>query len=70
MLGSDVSDLEIFDFDGESSTHGVVSTKVDTYQQHSQQRIGWKAPLLFKRARRRRGDKVECAGSSAYAPSA
>ncbi|WP_220084123.1 hypothetical protein, partial [Stenotrophomonas maltophilia] len=23
MLGSDVSDLEIFDFDGESSTHGV-----------------------------------------------
>ncbi|AVO31998.1 hypothetical protein C6Y55_19720 [Stenotrophomonas maltophilia] len=48
----------------------AVSTKVDTYQQHSRQRVGWKAPLLFKGARRRRGDKVECAGSSAYAPSA
>ncbi|MBN5026126.1 hypothetical protein JY443_12975, partial [Stenotrophomonas maltophilia] len=55
---------------GSAGRWPAVSTQVDTYQQHSPQRIGWKALLLFKGARRRRGDKVECAGSSAYAPSA
>ena len=36
---------------GSAGRWPAVSTKVDTYQQHSQRRIGWKAPLFFKGAR-------------------